>query len=255
MKTKPYTRPASLLSVEADAKTTKGSSFGVLTGILYLAPSTVAGVGDMCSHASDACRVACLNLAGRGAFSNVQKARVNKTRFLFDDREGFAAMLRRDIARVVRIAKARGMRPAVRLNGTSDLPWESLFPGLMEEFPEVTFYDYSKVFRRVVAFKQGKLPANYHLTFSLSESNAAQAALALGLGVNVAAVAEGYAAGDRVPVGGLLWESFDADASDLRFLDGPDGQGRGRVGLLKAKGPARRDRTGFVIRRDGKGAA
>ena len=44
------------------------------------------------------------------------------------------------------------MQPAVRLNGTSDLPWEAYpvcidgttYPNVMAAFPDVAFYDYSK---------------------------------------------------------------------------------------------------------------
>jgi hypothetical protein len=46
-----------LLSIEADAKTTKGSDFGVLTGILYLSPANEASEAvNLCPMASEECR-------------------------------------------------------------------------------------------------------------------------------------------------------------------------------------------------------
>lgn len=247
----PFKRPAKLLSVNADSKTVKGTAAGYLTAILYLAPGNVAGVGNACAHASGGCAASCLFRAGQAAvFKSINSARVMKSRFLAADRAGFLDQLRKEIAAHVRKAEREGMRPAVRLNGTSDLPWETLAGGIMADFPAVQFYDYTKNVRRCLAWAAGRMPANYHLTFSLSESNAGQAALAIAAGVNVAAVADGLNPGDlyALPAMTAPAETFDADATDLRFLDGPAADGRGRFGLLRAKGPARKDQTGFVIR-------
>ena len=71
-----------LLSIEADAKTSKGTKYGYLTGILYLAPAKEAdGVHDLCPMATAECREACLYGAGMaGVFPSVKAARVAKTR-------------------------------------------------------------------------------------------------------------------------------------------------------------------------------
>ncbi len=168
----PFKMPSYLLSVEADAKTDKGTASGYLTGILYLAPGQLAGVGNLCPHASAGCLAACLFTAGRaGIFEEVNAARVMRTRFLHDNRAGFIAALKGEIAALIRKAKRRGLRPVVRLNGTSDLPWETLAPEIFAEFPRLRFYDYCKGIRRALAFAAGKLPKNYHLTFSLDASN------------------------------------------------------------------------------------
>jgi len=173
-----------------------------------------------------------------------------RTRFLHDNRAGFIAALKGEIAALIRKAKRRGLRPVVRLNGTSDLPWEKLAPELFAYFPEVRFYDYAKGLRRVLDFAAGKLPRNYHLTFSYSETNAAAAGLAIAAGVNVAAVADGVKVGQRFALPGLpdARPTFSADRHDLRFLDRKATDGRGRIGILKAKGKARADQSGFVIR-------
>ena len=254
----PFYLPSYLLSIEADAKTEKGTGSGYLTGILYLAPGQLAGVGNLCPHASAGCLAACLFTAGRaGIFEAVNAARVMRTRFLHDNRAGFIAMLRGEIAALIRKAKRRGLRPVVRLNGTSDLPWETLAPELFAEFPRLRFYDYAKSIRRALAFAAGKLPRNYHLTFSLSETNAAAAGLAIAAGVNVAAVADGVKVGNRFAFPGLpeARPTFSADRHDLRFLDRKGKDGRGRIGILKAKGKARADVSGFVVRATAAAAA
>ncbi len=247
----PFYMPSYLLSIEADAKTDKGTASGYLTGILYLAPGQLAGVGNLCPHASAGCLAACLFTAGRaGIFEAVNAARVMRTRFLHDNRAGFIAALKGEISALIRKAKRRGLRPVVRLNGTSDLPWETLAPELFTDFPRLRFYDYTKSIRRSLAFSAGKLPRNYHLTFSLSETNAAAAGLAIAAGVNVAAVADGVKPGQRFAFPGLpeARPTFSADRHDLRFLDRKATDGRGRIGILKAKGKARGDQSGFVIR-------
>jgi hypothetical protein len=247
----PFKMPSYLLSVEADAKTDKGTASGYLTGILYLAPGQLAGVGNLCPHASAGCLAACLFTAGRaGIFEAVNAARVMRTRFLHDNRAGFIAALKGEIAALIRKAKRRGLRPVLRLNGTSDLPWEKLAPELFTEFPRLRVYDYTKSLRRAVAFAKGELPRNYHLTFSYSETNAAAAGIALAAGVNVAAVADGVRPGQRFALPGLPEPrpTFSADRHDLRFLDRKAADGKGRIGILKAKGKAKGDKSGFVIR-------
>lgn len=255
--TAPFKMPSYLMTVEGDAKTVKGTAAGFLTGIVYLAPGGIAGTGNLCPYASKGCAAACLFTAGRASFSeSINAARVMRTRLLHSNRPAFLAILAGEIESLCGQAAARGLNPAVRLNGTSDLPWETLAPDLFKRFPAVRFYDYTKNVRRCLAFAAGKFPENYSLTFSLSESNAGQAALALAAGVNVAAVADGAAAGDLVILPGMTEPrlTYSADETDLRFTDptGPDG--RGLIGLLKAKGKAKRDRSGFVLRLNGKGA-
>lgn len=247
----PFKMPSYLLSVEADAKTDKGTASGYLTGILYLAPGTLAGVGNLCVHASAGCLAACLFTAGRaGIFEAVNKARVMRTRFLHDNRAAFIAALKGEIAALIRKAKRRGLRPVVRLNGTSDLPWEKLVPELFTDFPGLILYDYTKSLRRAIAYAKGELPKGYHLTFSFSESNAVAAGIALAAGVNIAAVADRVKVGQRFALPGMTESrpTFSADRHDLRFLDRKGRDGKGRIGILKAKGKARADQSGFVIR-------
>jgi hypothetical protein len=225
-----------LLTVE-NAKTTKGESLGYLTGILYLAPASESRVMNTCAMASEGCKKACLFTAGRAAFiPAIIEARIRKTQWLFADRAGFMAQLRKDVAALVRKAAKLGLKPAVRVNGTSDLPWMAM--QLSTEFPTVTFYDYSKLPKPWLRTR-----ANYHITFSLSESNKADALDALSHGVNVAVVFN-TKKGQPLPA---TWEGFDVingDAHDLRFLDArPD---HAVVIGLYRKGRAKKDTSGFV---------
>jgi len=224
-----------LLSVGADAKTSKGEAFGWLTAILYLAPARQAGRGEVCTHRSAGCTLACLYTAGRGKMSNVQQARIRRTQLFFDDFATFKALLFADIRAFVASCEKQGMKACVRLNGTSDIAWERL--GVFAAFPSVQFYDYSKSPIRALQFAKGAMPSNYHLTFSRSESNEAQAIDVLRAGGNVAVVFANY-----LPP---TWQGFpvvNGDESDLRFLDK-----RNVVVGLKAKGAGKKDATGFVV--------
>jgi len=158
-----------LLSIGTNAKTSKGDRYGFLTGVLYLAPSDISGE-QVCPMAKLAgCESACLYSAGRGAFSNVQQARINKTHRFFWDRENFMHDLVKSIESLVRKAEKLRMIPLVRLNGTSDIRWENItfrvlgnLVNIFEVFPNVQFYDYTKISNRK------DLPSNYDLTFSYS---------------------------------------------------------------------------------------
>ncbi|MAT73431.1 MAG: hypothetical protein CMJ58_28440 [Planctomycetaceae bacterium] len=130
------------------------------------------------------------------------------------------------------------MTPAVRLNGSSDLPWERLHLELFEQFPDVQFFDYTKLSHRVYRFMLHELPANYHLTFSVDAHMQKEASDILRRGGTVAAV--------FWPSLPNTWWGFpviDGDLHDARFLD-PSGVIVG----LRAKGLARVDTNGFTIR-------
>ena len=215
----------------ANPKIQKGTKMGYLSFILHLAPADLSG-HEVCPKRTAGCTAACLNTAGRGGMfkrgentNMIQKARIRKTVMYFEQRDLFLATLEADIRKAIKFAEKQGLIPVFRLNGTSDLSVEKW--GIIEKFPQVQFYDYTKVLGRKVAH----LP-NYHLTFSRADGNAADVPKAVAQGMNVAVV---Y---DRIPEG-----VFSADETDLRFLDPK----AGIIGL-KAKGRAKKDTTGFVIR-------
>jgi hypothetical protein len=234
-------KPKKLLSVSADSKTVKGEKLGYLTGILYLAPGDLSG-REVCPKRSAGCTASCLGAhAGRVVFlPSVMKSRLAKTDWYFNERETFMAQVALDIMALVRKAEREGLTPVVRLNGSSDIPWERVpvaggaFPNIMALFPNVQFYDYTKRSNR------RDLPSNYHLTFSLAEDNDNDALEAFMNGMNIAAVFH------AVPefftlLGKVKIPVIDGDASDLRFLDEPH-----RIAGLKAKGGAKNDTSGFV---------
>jgi hypothetical protein len=230
-----------LLTVSADAKTVKGQKFGYLTGILYLAPAHESGVMNTCPMASDGCKAGCLFTAGRASiFPAIIEARIRKTHELHNDREAFMEQLRKDVRALVRKAKRDGLTPAVRINGTSDLP--QLAIQLANEFGDVQFYDYTKI-----PMPWRRIGSNYHLTFSLNESNMPAAMEALQHGVNVAVVFD-VKKGHALPETWQGYRVIDGDVSDLRFLDKKtrkDGMRAVIVGL-RAKGEAKKDVLGFV---------
>lgn len=237
-----------LLAINNDAKTSKGEGYGILTGILYFAPSDTSG-RDVCPDASPECIRLCLNTAGRGAFDSVQAGRMRKIKAFFADRAAFMDELERDVRALVRKAAREDMIPAVRLNGTSDLPWERIVnprTGLtmLQTFPDVQFYDYTKSESRAIMWAKGEMPQNYDLTFSRSELNDAAACRVLAVGGRVAVVfRNGWKHAFWTPYGTL--QSFpvvDGDVSDIRFRDP-----RGVVVALKAKCRARKGSSPFVI--------
>jgi hypothetical protein len=245
------------LSVNADAKTIKGTKRGYLTGVLYLAPHKLSG-RNLCPNASPGCIDTCLNTAGRGAFNSVQKARIAKTHKFTSDQYGFLRELSKDIDTLRRKAKRDGMIPLIRLNGTSDIPWENvLYPvsgrNLMREHYDIQFYDYTKSPGRMSAFLDKRMPPNYHLTFSRSECNDADALAVLEAGGNVAVVFS-TKRGTKLP---KTWSNFkviDGDRDDIRHRDNVHSangassiQHRGVVIGLRAKGKARKDTSGFVV--------
>lgn len=228
-----------LLSVGNNAKTIKGDGSEYLTAILYMAPADNLQGVNVCPMAEVAgCKAACLYTAGRGKMNSVQTGRLRKTMLWRDDRQGFLATLRQDIAKFTKYCLKRGIQPVVRLNGTSDIMWEN-YIDMETEFPMVQFYDYTKIVKR--AYKA--LPSNYHLTLSYSEANTDYAWDVIEAhqktGVNMAVVFRNPTSKHPLPIDSAL---LDGDKDDLRFLDAPR-----HVVALYAKGDAKKDTTGFVI--------
>ena len=241
--------PAMKLLNQGNAKTLKGEVLGYRTFGLHLSPANKSGF-NVCQWASAGCRAACLDTAGRGCMSNVQNSRINKTKRFFKDHFGFMSDLRMEISKAIISAAKKQMIPCFRLNLTSDIPWENIRKGhmvnselarplnVMEEFPNVNFYDYTKGFTRMMAWLNGKMPDNYHLTFSRSEETSDdRIKKILSLGGNVAVVFRG-----SLPKTYLGFPVIDGDESDLRFKDK-----KGVIVGLVEKGLAKKDETGFVV--------
>ncbi len=229
-----------LLSCGSNAKTIKGDGSEYLTAIMYLTPWKSAGT-NVCAMAEQAkCIDGCLNTAGRGQMSSVQIGRARKTQWFATDRAGFMAQLYADLSSFLTYCQKRGITPCVRLNGTSDIRWELIgvngYRNVMEAFPSITFYDYTKIANR------RNIPDNYHLTWSYSGANetyAKQHGIAKVNGLNIAVVFRRKA---DIPATFLGLPTIDGDRDDMRFLDP-----KGVVVALYAKGKAKNDQSGFVV--------
>ena len=236
-----------LLGIGNDAKTKKGEKLGVDTGILYLAPaSNATPKGEtLCEKAVEAvCIKACLYGAGRGRMSSVENARLYKTLFLLQERELFMQTLIAECKANAAKSARNGRTFAVRPNGTSDVD----FSELAAACPEVQVYDYTKNIERL-----GRMPSNYHLTASYSGASTEYKHSVLDAvmrGFNAAVVFRDRAAAEKaINTGWLGFECIDGDEHDVRYMDKRatvPGQA-GYIVALYAKGPAKRDRTGFVI--------
>jgi hypothetical protein len=199
-----------------------------------------------------------LNTAGRGGMfkrgentNTIQQARIRKTQLFYNDRDYFFSLLTKDILLAQKQSAKLGLIPVFRLNGTSDISFEKypvkmggiVYANIFEAFPNVQFYDYTKILGRKVSGI-----SNYQLTFSAADGNDADVMKAWQSGYNIAMVFNlkktlempeyhtfnggGYFA--KAPV-------FNGDESDLRFLDP-----RGVIVGLYAKGKAKKDTSGFV---------
>lgn len=223
------------LFTTGNPKLMKGEKKGYLSFVLHLAPADLSG-HETCPKRTAGCTAACLNTAGRGGIFKkgestnvIQQARIRKTKMFFENREQFLKDLESDIRAGIKQAEKQGLIPAFRLNGTSDIAWEKY--GIIEKFPEVQFYDYTKMRNRKVSHLK-----NYHLTFSKADGNDMDVRLAASAGMNVAVVFK------NVPETYIGRTVINGDETDLRFLDP-----KGVVVGLSAKGKAKKDTSGFVV--------
>jgi len=237
------------LLTAGNAKIVKGEKLGYVTKGIHLAPANLSGY-EVCQWRSKGCTMACLNTAGRGRMQNTQDSRIAKTKLFFEQKLAFMEKLAKEISSSIKSAVKKEMTAVFRPNLTSDLTWENIEDAngqtLMQKFPDIQFYDYTKSFMRMAQFisKQkmnvptdGKdFPENYHLTFSASEHNQKLVEMVLEMGGNVAIVFRG-----QLPKTWKGFEVINGDENDLRFLD----KSGVVVGLIE-KGLAKKDETGFV---------
>lgn len=222
-----------------NAKTAKNE---LLTYIMYLAPYTTASgslkkVVNLCIKASKGCIKACLFTAGMGAFSNVMNARIAKTIYLITDRFKFCWQLYGELEKLSRLGKPI----AIRLNGTSDMDFVSIIKTQLKldilAMPNLHYYDYTKIIGKALKYKD--VP-NYTITFSRSEINEQDCLTALSNGINVAVVFDHR---KPFPSTYLGYPVVDGDMADDLML-----KHSGVILGLRAKGKARKDNTGFVVR-------
>ena len=224
--------PNNLLSTK-NSKTIKGEKYGYTTYIMYLSPHKQNSKGvNLCAKASKGCAAACLFKSGAARFDAVQQGKINKSEYFIHDLKGFMQQLYNEIKSIVAKHEAiegdeklslngkvlRHKKFAIRLNGTADIPFENIKvkdnKNIFELFPDVTFYDYTKLDQRFDKI----LPKNYQLTFSRSEDNHAESIDLLNRGYNVAVVF-GVKDESDLPKTYYGFPVINGDESDLRFLD------------------------------------
>ena len=240
-------RVNSLLSAEnANPKVAKNAKENIFGTVLHLAPADLSGY-EVCPMRSEGCTAACLHSSGNPAyFENKQKSRVARTKAYFEHRHEFMNLLAIETSNHIAKAKQKKMKPSIRLNGTSDIPFERVKfkledwvaerigrkgSTIFEIFNDVQFMDYTKRHNR------NNLPSNYYLTFSLNEVNQEHAKSMLDKGINVAVVFSG-----KLPTEFMDHPVIDGDAHDARFLDPSP-----CIVGLKVKGKGRQDDSGFVV--------
>lgn len=206
-------------SVNSSSKIAKGLKYNESTYILYLAPAKLSGY-EVCPLRTDECTAACLNESGRNKIdihkNQINNARIKKTKMFFEDREFFMGWLIYEIGKEKEKAERSGLRFSVRLNGTSDLDPTTFKldnKNILEWFPDVSFYDYTKVSKR---FRLLEKYPNYDLTYSFSGYNMMDCITLLKEGKGrVAMVFEGK----TLPTQWSGYNVIDGDAYDMRYLD------------------------------------
>jgi hypothetical protein len=206
-------------SVASSSKIAKGLQYNEMTYILYLAPAEQSGY-NVCPMSTEECRTACLTESGHNRIdvkkNAINKARIKKTKLFFEQRDFFMAWLITEITKAKIDADTKGYQFSVRINGTSDISLESFKVkgmNILEFFPLIPFYDYTKVANR---FKMLDKYDNYDLTYSFSGHNMFQCLELLNERKGrVAMVFEGKV----LPKTFMGYDVIDGDAYDMRYYD------------------------------------
>lgn len=205
-------------SISETTKHKKSLKYGELTYSLYLSPANTSGY-EVCPGRTAECTKFCLHESGLNTMTQkikgdvINASRITKTRLFFEDREFFMNMMIAEIRSGITRAKKLGYKFSVRLNNTSDInPIEFQLNGIniLQMFPDVAFYDYSKIADRSELMKQYK---NYDLTFSYTGQNLTQCQEMLLNKIKVAVVFK------IVPSTFMGYPVLDGDAYDMRYKD------------------------------------
>ena len=237
-------------------KAKKNLSLKVDTYFLSLAHSNTSGynvcpvankIGENNANKSN-CSLVCLAKNGNGNYPNVIKSRITKTKRFFEDRQNFLNELVVEIYKSIEKSRVNKNTPTFRLNAYSDIKWESVKVDkfgnntIFQLFPDVQFYDYTKIPNRITPF-------NYSLTYShwgkWETTNKA-----MKQGQNIAMVFDAKKT-DKLPKMFKGRQVVDGDKTDLRT---PQNDGLNAIVGLRAKmSRANIDkelnkRTSFVVR-------
>lgn len=234
---KQYKDVKNLLSKGGNAKINKNE---VTTYNLSLAPHKQNAKGvNLCPKASKGCALACLFTAGRGKFTNVQQARINKTNYYLFDKQKFMDQLAKEINKIALKSTITNEKFALRLNTLSDVDFVYQLKKYADldllnddTYKNIIVYDYTAIIGKVKKY----LGTRYHLTLSRKEDNEQDVMETLKMGGNVAIVFK------ELPQTYKGYRVVDGDKTDLEMT-----KYKNVVLGLKAKGDAKKDTTGFVI--------
>lgn len=205
-----------------------------ISSVLYMLQGDLSGF-NVCPFSTPSCREICLGTcSGHAAMikkgektNRVQVARLRRTMLYMKHRELFKLKLIKELHKLGRKAVTKGVVPAFRFNGTSDLPFHNMtMPGnnetIMEHFGKqygMIFYDYTKSLNKMMAFLNKELPSNYHLTFSYTPENPHYSTMVLQKGGNVAVVFDTKKQNEIEGKRFMNFPVISGDNHDLRFAD------------------------------------
>lgn len=222
-----YGKVAYIGAINSSSKLAKGDKIGVKTYGIYLAAADLSGY-NTCPNATKGCKAACLMQSGRSKMSNkITESRIKKTKMYFENTDEFVNIVRKEINRYKLAAKKKNYEFTVRFNATSDINPTNLNgierhkpnynsvvgANLIAEYPDVTFYDYTKSKEHLQLAKKYK---NYHLTYSHNgmkgDWQICEEFLKADQNVSVVFY-------PSIPKEYKGFKVIDADVNDLRYLD------------------------------------
>ena len=210
---------------EINHKLKKNKKDGYLTYSLNFAHSDLSGF-NVCPMAQrlgsgkpnkklSSCSSVCVGANGFASIHpSVLESRINKTLAFKLDTKNFMLKLVSEVENAIKLAKKKNLKPTFRLNTYSDILWEKvksndqfLKMNIFEMFPNVTFYDYTKIHNR-------KVPKNYQLTFS-HYGDFDKTSDALKNGFNSAIVFQELPI--KIKINNKIYSVIDGDKTDLRI--------------------------------------
>ncbi len=210
---------------EINHKLKKNKKDGYLTYSLNFAHSDLSGF-NVCPMAQrlgsgkpnkklSSCSSVCVGANGFASIHpSVLESRINKTLAFKLDTKNFMLKLVSEVENAIKLAKKKNLKPTFRLNTYSDILWEKvksndqfLKMNIFEMFPNVTFYDYTKIHNR-------KVPKNYQLTFS-HYGDFDKTSDALKNGFNSAIVFQELPS--KIKINNKIYSVIDGDKTDLRI--------------------------------------
>lgn len=212
-------------SCSENTKMVHSKEYGTMIYCIMLAPSNMAFPNSnktICPNDKN-CKEFCLNGSGRNKVdiltngyenSHINKARIKKTKFFYEDRKTFMEIMIHEISTAKKSAENKGLNFAVRINGTSDLnPKLFKYDGkcILDIFNDVQFFDYSKVTNRINVANEYD---NYDLTLSFDGENWNDCEKYLNQNGRVAVIFK-----EKLPKKYKGYNVIDSSKYDMRYLD------------------------------------